>query len=130
MRKRGCHRRVVAIREEGREEGGNVNEGALEGEEEEEEEEEYATVETYVTEQEFDFRDFVLRFAVKSVCIAYSRLFAAFRRNSDHTNHCVAKMFHRVAYDCRMPGLLYQACIFRTFQQVGVACFFGLSFDE
>ncbi len=89
-----------------------------EGNEEEEEEEESQQVETYVTEQEFDFKGFVLRFAVKSVSAAYAHLFKKFLLNLDFTNHCIVKMFHRIAFDCKMPALLYQVGIFRTFQQV------------
>ncbi len=102
------------------ESGVGENDGGVNEEEEvEEEEEEYATVETYVTEQHFDFVDFVLRFAIKNVCVAYAQLFGTFRGNSDFTNHCVVKMFHRIAYDCKKPALLFQVSIFRTFQKVG-----------
>ncbi len=101
--------------EDNNEEGPEVEN---EVEEEEEEEEDYGQVETYVEEQDFDFKGFVLKFAVRSVCSAYAHLFKDFRRNADFTNHCVVKMFHRIAYDCRAPALLFQTSVFRVFQQV------------
>ena len=61
---------------------------------EDEEDEEDMFVTTRV-EQEFDFNGFAQRFAVKSVCSAYSILLANFEKNSDFTNHCIMKMYHR-----------------------------------
>ena len=86
-----------------------------------EDEEEGEEEETYVTqrvEQEFDFTAFVQRFAVKSVCSAYAILFAAYAKNSDHTNHCIVKMFHRIAFDLKLPALLFHVQILRVFQRI------------
>lgn len=82
---------------------------------EEEYEDEYIT---RSTEQKFDFQSLATRFAVKSVCHAYALLFANYEKNSDYTNHCVVKMFHRIAWDCKLPALLFNISMFRTFQKI------------
>lgn len=83
------------------------------------EEDEYETqVETYTTDTGFDFTDLVLNYAVKKVVTAFGHLFSNYKNNSDHTNHCIVKMFHRIAYDCKLPALLFQASIFRVFQNL------------
>ena len=86
-----------------------------ENELEEEYEEEYIT---YTSEQEFDFKTLASRFAVKSVCHAYALLFANYEKNSNYTNHCIIKMFHRISWDCALPSMLFSISIFRTFQKV------------
>jgi len=61
----------------------NENAEEIEHEEGEEGEEgEEPQVESYVSEQEFDFRSFVLRYAVRSVCSSYAQLFKQFKTNS------------------------------------------------
>ena len=90
--------------EEGNDEDENILDRAEIEDEEEEEEETYVTQRV---ESEFDFNSFVQRFAVKSVCAAYTILFATYDKNSDHTNHCVIKMFHRIAFDLKLPALLF-----------------------
>ena len=74
--------------------------------------------ETYSVEQEFDFRLFMMKFASKSVCSAYGVLFANYESNTDFTNLCIIKMFHRIAFDCSLPALLFHVSIFRTFQKI------------
>ncbi len=49
----------------------DVDEEDAEGEEEQ--------VETYTTEQEFDYHGFVIRFGSRNVCSAYSTLFKRYR---------------------------------------------------
>ena len=87
-------------------------------EDEEEENEEEMVLATTTVEQEFDFNGFVERFAVKSVCSTYALLLAKFDTNSDFTNHCLIKMFHRIAFDLKLPGLLYHVSILRSFQRI------------
>ena len=58
--------------------------------------------------QAFDFKGFVERFASRSVSAAFAQLFKRYRENSDFTNHCIVKMFHRIAFDCKLPALLFQ----------------------
>lgn len=50
---------------------------------------------TYTEEQSFDFKSFIPRFAVKPVCEALALLFKDCETNSDFTNHCIVKLFHR-----------------------------------
>lgn len=83
-----------------------------------EEDEEEEVMVTQTVESEFDFNGFVARFAVKSVCSAYAILFANYRKNSDHTNHCIIKMFHRIAFDFKLPALLFHMQILRVFQKI------------
>ena len=70
------------------------------------------------SEQEFDFKGFLGRFAVKSVTSAYSNLLANFKKNTAHTNHCVVKMFHRIAWECGQPAMLFHIAILRSFQAI------------
>ena len=86
--------------------------------EEEEEEEEENEVQTYSVEQEFNFKAFVFRFAVKNVVMPYGVLFNNYLKNTKDTNHHIIKMFHRIAVDCELPAMLFQASIFRVFQQI------------
>lgn len=87
-------------------------------EEEEEDEEEEEVMVTQKVEQEFNFNIFAAKFAVKSVCAAYAILLANYEKNSDHTNHCIIKMFHRIAFDLQLPGLLFHFSILRVFQKI------------
>uniref|UniRef100_T1IWC9 Timeless C-terminal domain-containing protein n=1 Tax=Strigamia maritima TaxID=126957 RepID=T1IWC9_STRMM len=57
-------------------------------------------------------------FASPRVLQPYTVLLRNFANNSMFTNHCIAKMFHRIAWDLKSPGLLYQATIFRSFQKL------------
>lgn len=52
---------------------------------------------------------------VMSVCIT---LLSTFEKNSAFTNHCITKMLHRIAWDCKLPSMLFQASLFRKFQQI------------
>ena len=88
------------------------------GEEYEDDEEEEVEEKVYSVEQEFDFKAFVFRFAVKNTVVPFGLLFNNFAKNSKETNHYIIKMFHRIAVDCGMPALLFQASIFRGFQKV------------
>ena len=103
----------------------NQTEHANEENEENEEEEEYEEVEEVVKEQystedqAFDFEGFVIRFASGNVCSALAHLFKRYRDNSDFVNHCVVKMFHRIAFDLKLPAMLFHVSILRVFQSVG-----------
>ncbi|CAM4605558.1 unnamed protein product [Lepidochelys kempii] len=90
--------------------------GEEEEEEEEEVEEELASVQ--VSEKEFNFLDYLKRFASASVVKAYVLLLRGYRQNSAHTNHCVAKMLHRIAYDLKMEALLFQLSVFCIFNRL------------
>ncbi|KAG8452506.1 hypothetical protein GDO86_004335 [Hymenochirus boettgeri] len=87
-----------------------------EAEEEEIEEEELTSVQ--VSEKEFNFLDYVKRFANSSVVKTYSILLKNYQQNSAHTNHCVVKMLHRIAYDLKMDALLFQLSVFCVFNHI------------
>ncbi|XP_052803681.1 protein timeless homolog isoform X2 [Mya arenaria] len=83
---------------------------------EEDEEEEQAVMVT--SEQEFVFREFVVKFAKPDILKAYVLLVSDFKHNSTHTNHCCVKMLHRVAVDLHYIGMVFQASLFRVFQKI------------
>ncbi|XP_070536276.1 protein timeless homolog [Ptychodera flava] len=87
-------------------------------EEEEIEEEEEEIIETNYAEEEFNFDGYVKRYAHPGVLSAYVILLANYRKNSLFTNHCIVKMLHRVAWDCKMVPLLFQISLFRVFQKI------------
>ena len=58
------------------------------------------------------------RFTSPLVVKSYVTLFREYKKNTVYTNHCVIKMLHRVAFDNKMVGMLYQASLFRAFQQL------------
>uniref|UniRef100_A0A8C9AJ84 Timeless circadian regulator n=1 Tax=Prolemur simus TaxID=1328070 RepID=A0A8C9AJ84_PROSS len=99
-------------RQEGQEE-----QGAEEEEEEDEEEEEELQV-VHVSEKEFNFLDYLKRFACSTVVRAYVGLLRSYQRNSAHTNHCVVKMLHRLAHDLKMEALLFQLSVFCIFNRL------------
>lgn len=45
-------------------------------------------------------------------------LLQQFDKNTDEVNHYVNKMLHRIAWDCKMPGMMFQASMFRVFQRI------------
>ncbi|XP_007953322.1 protein timeless homolog [Orycteropus afer afer] len=90
--------------------------GAGEEEEEEEEEEELQVVQ--VSEKEFNFLDYLRRFACSTVVRAYVLLLRSYKQNSAHTNHCVVKMLHRLAHDLKMEALLFQLSLFCVFNHL------------
>ncbi|XP_047405854.1 protein timeless homolog [Sciurus carolinensis] len=91
-------------------------ERGTEEEEEEEEEEELQVVQ--VSEKEFNFLDYLKRFACSTIVRAYVLLLRSYQQNSAHTNHCVVKMLHRLAHDLRMEALLFQLSVFCLFNRL------------
>lgn len=59
-------------------------------------------------------RRFVHPKVVKPCC----QLLATFEKNGVYTNHCLVKMMHRLAWDCKYPVMFFQASAFRTFQKI------------
>ncbi|QQP56772.1 Protein timeless -like protein, partial [Caligus rogercresseyi] len=96
---------------------GDLEEGEEEGNEEEEEEEETGEI-VQTSESELNFKDFMRDFVNKRVCVPYSVMFANFKSNSAYTNHCVLKMFHRIAFDHKLAAMLFHISIFDTFRHV------------
>ncbi|XP_069735742.1 protein timeless homolog isoform X1 [Phaenicophaeus curvirostris] len=87
-----------------------------EEEEEEEEEEEQETVQ--VSEKEFNFLDYLKRFACAPVVRALVLLLRGYARNSPRTNHCAARLLHRLARDLHMEALLFQLSLFSLFHRL------------
>ncbi|XP_068266009.1 protein timeless homolog isoform X3 [Nyctibius grandis] len=87
-----------------------------EEEEEEDEEEEEETVQ--VSEKEFNFLDYLKRFACAPVVRALVLLLRGYARNSPRTNHCAARLLHRLARDLRMEALLFQLSLFALFHRL------------
>ncbi|KAM4755053.1 protein timeless homolog isoform 1-T4 [Cyanocitta cristata] len=87
-----------------------------EEEEEEDEEEEEQTVQ--VSEKEFNFLDYLKRFACAPVVRALVLLLRGYAQNSPRTNHCAARLLHRLARDLRMEPLLFQLSLFALFHRL------------
>lgn len=49
---------------------------------------------------------------------AVTVLLKTFEKNSMELNRYIIKMLHRIAWDCKMPGMIFQASIFRVFQRI------------
>ncbi|XP_051768589.1 protein timeless homolog [Ctenopharyngodon idella] len=81
-----------------------------------EEEEELESI--AVSETEFNFLDFIKRFASPQVVRPYVILLRSYSQNSSHTNHCIARMLHRLAVDLKMEALLYQLSVFSLFNKI------------
>ncbi|CAH2105801.1 unnamed protein product [Euphydryas editha] len=73
---------------------------------------------TSVVETDFDFQDFVNRFCHPRVVSACVTLLENYDKNLPYTNHCILKMLHRIAWDCRRPAMMFQATLFLIFQKV------------
>uniref|UniRef100_A0A3B4B8N7 Uncharacterized protein n=1 Tax=Periophthalmus magnuspinnatus TaxID=409849 RepID=A0A3B4B8N7_9GOBI len=80
------------------------------------EEEELETIQ--VSEQEFNFLDFIKRFAQPTIVRPYLHLLKTYSKNTSHTNHCIARMLHRVAVDLKMDALLFQLSVFHIFNKL------------
>ncbi|KAK1135237.1 hypothetical protein K0M31_008008 [Melipona bicolor] len=86
--------------------------------EEEDEEENAPNQYSTVVETDFKFSEFVQRFANVKIVRAMFILLQQFDKNTDEVNHYVNKMLHRIAWDCKMPGMMFQASMFRVFQRI------------
>ncbi|XP_054882313.1 protein timeless homolog [Poeciliopsis prolifica] len=80
------------------------------------EEEELESVQ--LSEKEFNILDFIKRFANPSIVRSYLLLLKSYSRNTPHTNHCVARMLHRLAVDLKMDALLFQLSVFHLFNKI------------
>ncbi|MGH0156594.1 UNVERIFIED_CONTAM: hypothetical protein FKN15_033762 [Acipenser sinensis] len=83
---------------------------------EEAEEEELESV--LVSETEFNFLDYIKRFANANILKPYIQLLKSYHQNSSHTNHCIVRMLHRIAYDLKMEPLLFQLSVFCLFNRI------------
>ncbi|CAG11760.1 unnamed protein product, partial [Tetraodon nigroviridis] len=91
---------------------------------EEEEEEDAAELEeeelesVQVSESEFNFLDFIKRFANPAIVRPYILLLKTYSKNTPHTNHCIARMLHRLAVNLKMDALLFQLSVFSVFNKI------------
>ncbi|KAI8424376.1 hypothetical protein MSG28_002902 [Choristoneura fumiferana] len=92
-----------------------INEDNSEDEEDEEEGDERSAT---IVETDFDFKDFVQRFCSPKIVSACASLLEGYEQNLPHTNHCITKMLHRIAWDCKRPSMLFQASLFVVFQKI------------
>ncbi|RCN52743.1 hypothetical protein ANCCAN_01119 [Ancylostoma caninum] len=81
--------------------------------EDEEEEPKYETKEV-----NFDFEEYVGKYAKTEVLRWYVFLLNDFATNSAELNKALVKLLHRVAFDLKMPSRLFQLSLFRIFAQV------------
>lgn len=70
--------------------------------------------EVRVTEFEFDFNNYVSKFADAKVVKMYSEVLQNYTTNGSKLNHAIVKMFHRILDDkhCDMRWLFYQLSVF------------------
>ncbi|KAF0730149.1 protein timeless, partial [Aphis craccivora] len=86
------------------------------GDEEEDSEEESNNIRT--EETNFEFLDFVKKFAKPKILQSCCQLLKEFDTNSTYTNHAIVKLLHRITYDCKYSALMFQASVFRVFQKI------------
>lgn len=98
-----------------------ANKEASEDEEEQDEEDELQQEmeesSAHISERELDFPSFVRRFSHTKVLQAYSLLLRNYQTNSSHVNRCIIKLFHRIAWDSKMPAIFFQSSLFVTLHQ-------------
>uniref|UniRef100_A0A3P9L7Q8 Timeless circadian regulator n=1 Tax=Oryzias latipes TaxID=8090 RepID=A0A3P9L7Q8_ORYLA len=80
------------------------------------EEEELESIQ--VSETEFNFKDFIKKFANPSIVRPYILMLRTYSKNTPHTNHCVVRMLHRLAVDLKMDALLFQLSVFHLFNKI------------
>ncbi|MEQ2247676.1 hypothetical protein ILYODFUR_011628 [Ilyodon furcidens] len=71
-----------------------------------------------LSEKEFNFLDFIKRFANPSIVRPYLLLLKSYTKNTPHTNHCIVRMLHRLAVDLKMDALLFQLSVFHLFNKI------------
>ncbi|KFM70512.1 Protein timeless-like protein, partial [Stegodyphus mimosarum] len=82
---------------------------------EEEEEEESAQ---RIAEQPLDLNDVYKKYTSPKIVQACCLLLANYRKNTSRTNICLIKLLHRIAWNCKMHALFFQATVFMTFQKI------------
>ncbi|XP_062323129.1 protein timeless homolog [Osmerus eperlanus] len=71
-----------------------------------------------VSETDFNFLDFIKRFAHSNIVRPYVLLLKSYTQNTPHTNHCITRMLHRLAVDLKMEALLFQLSVFCVFNKI------------
>ncbi|KAM7422367.1 hypothetical protein PAMA_010430 [Pampus argenteus] len=80
------------------------------------EEEELESVQ--ISETEFNFLDFIKKFANPSVVRPYLLLLKSYSKNTPHTNHCIVRLLHRLAVNLKMDAQLFQLSVFHLFNKI------------
>ncbi|OQR79052.1 protein timeless-like [Tropilaelaps mercedesae] len=68
--------------------------------------------------QDFDFENFLKRFANPKVIKVYGLLLSNYTTNSADVNKACVKMLHRIAFDLKMWAMLFQSQIFVVFDKI------------
>ncbi|KAF6207218.1 hypothetical protein GE061_018458 [Apolygus lucorum] len=92
-----------------------LNEDHADGSDDEEEEEDHYP---QILEQNFEVIDFLKRFASPKVVKICNTLLSSYDTNSETTNHCIVRMLHRIAWECKLPAMLFQASLFIKFRNI------------
>ncbi len=58
------------------------------------------------------------RFANPNIVRPYLLLLKSYSKNAPHTNHCIARMLHRLAVDLKMDAILFQLSVFNLFNKI------------
>ncbi|KAM7401954.1 hypothetical protein PAMP_017231 [Pampus punctatissimus] len=80
------------------------------------EEEELESVQ--ISETEFNFLDFIKKFANPSIVRPYLLLLKSYSKNTPHTNHCIVRMLYRLAVSLKMDAQLFQLSVFHLFNKI------------
>lgn len=58
------------------------------------------------------------RFANPAIVLPYLLLLKSYSKNTPHTNHCIIRMLHRLAFGLKMDALLFQLSVFHLFNKI------------
>lgn len=58
------------------------------------------------------------RFANPAIVLPYLLLLKSYSKNTAHTNHCIVRMLHRLAFGLKMDALLFQLSVFHLFNKI------------
>ena len=56
-------------------------------------------------------------FAHSSILSSYIDVLRTYPNNTPYLNHCIIRMFHRMAIECDSPAMLFQLSLFRILQK-------------
>ncbi|BES95879.1 Timeless protein [Nesidiocoris tenuis] len=71
-----------------------------------------------ILERNFEVIDFIKRLASPRMVKVCNTLLNSYDTNSETTNHCVVKMLYRIAFECKLPAMLFQASLFIKFRDI------------
>ncbi|XP_035225481.1 protein timeless homolog [Stegodyphus dumicola] len=87
-----------------------------ESDRDEEEAEEEST--QRIAEQPLDLNDVYKKYTSPKIVQACCLLLANYQKNTTQTNICLIKLLHRIAWNCKMHAVFFQATVFVTFQKI------------